>query len=131
MANGFFGKKDKKYIKKDTKTKRWITTGFYIFEISLNRRILNFWTKLTQISDLKRNKRKIIIEFYISELVWILTFSLHKHIFILWNEFAKKRDTSRQKQNYWTSPMTLYIRISLDTKFQLKLTILIFLTKFV
>ena len=34
MANGFFGKKDKKYIKKDMKKKRSITIGFYIFEIA-------------------------------------------------------------------------------------------------
>ena len=72
MSNGFFGKK----LAKKSKTEKVnIIIIFYMFKIletkcQLQLRILNFWTTFTQkdIFDLKRNKRKIIIEFYISEL---------------------------------------------------------------
>ena len=48
---------------------------------------------------------------------------------VFWTKFAKK-DISRQKQKKWTSSLNLHIQISLGIKFQLKLTILNFLTRF-
>ena len=72
------------------------------------------------------------IEFYIFELVQVPSFGLNWHFLFFGVNFPKKgipglSKTEKKNENHqWV----LHIRISLDTKFQLKLTILIFWTKF-
>ena len=93
--------------------------------------VLNFWTKFDQEGYLwsKIEKGNIIIEFHILELVlvpnfssnwqfWFFGLNLPKNVFLVQNRKSKYHH------------VILHIRISLSSKFQLKLTILSFWTKF-
>ena len=73
-----------------------------------------------------KHKLYISIEFCIFELVFVSNLTLNS--FEFWTKFAQ--DRYAQKQKKWTSSLILLIQISLGNKFQLKLTILIFLTRF-
>ena len=89
--------------------------------------VLNFWTKFDQEGYLwsKIEKGNIIIEFHILELVlvpnfssnwqfWFFGLNLPKNVFLVQNRKSKYHH------------VILHIRISLSSKFQLKLTILSF-----
>ena len=69
------------------------------------------------------------IDFCIFKLVWVLNFILNKQFRIFERHIPKK---AIYNQNYRksTSHWILHVWINLGTKFQLKLTILIFWTKF-
>ena len=85
--------------------------------------ILSIWTRLTRKGYFKSKKKKIKIA--LLELVSVLHFSFNKQFSFFWKNFPKK--------GFFRSKMEKGIfhnRISLSTKFQLKLTILIFWTKF-
>ena len=70
------------------------------------------------------------IEFCIFELNVVLNFTLKKQFWIFGQNLPRKC-FSDLKQKKWKLPSnSAYIQISLATKFQLKLTGLIFLTKF-
>ena len=74
-------------------------------------------------------KKKITIEFYIFELVYVRNFSFNKQFWLL-EKISKKRILPVENRKNEHQHRILHIRISLDTNFQLKLTILIFFTKF-
>ena len=80
----------------------------------------------------KTDEMNTTIQFYLFELVQVPSFGLNWHFLFFGVNFPKKgipglSNTEKKNENHrWI----LHIRISLDTKFQLKLTILIFWTKF-
>ena len=78
----------------------------------------------------KTEKAITTIEFLIFELVWISNFTPNKQFWILDPSLLKKV-ISGLKYKKWVPPLNLHIRVRLGAKFQLKLTISIFLTKFV
>ena len=87
---------------------------------------MNFWTKLTQKRYFRSKKEKKENHHRILH-IWISLGSKvqpQQTILIFRNKFAPKKNTSSQKQKKLTS--SYEIQISLTTKFQLKLTILIF-----
>ena len=100
-----------------------------IFQLELI--ILIFWTKFAQNEYFwsKTEKLNITIEFYIFELVWVPNFTLNNQSWNL-DQIYPKRVFSLEKEKSEHQRWVLHIRISLATKFQLKLTILIFWTKF-
>ena len=85
------------------------------FHLKLTR--LNFWVKLIQKGYFRTQKKKK------------LKITLHKQCCIFRPNLLNK-DIYGQKQIKWTSSLNSTYQISLGTKFQLKLTILIFLTRF-
>ena len=76
----------------------------------------------------KTDKIDTTIEFCIFELVFVSNFTLNKQFWIFGPNLPKKDMVKNRKieHHHWI-PL---IQISLGTKFQLKLTILIFLTRF-
>ena len=77
------------------------------------------------ISNLKKKTMKITTELYIFGLVQVLDFSYSNVGFLQWVSQKKRLSIKKRKkpENYdWV----VHIQISLSTKFQLKLTILIF-----
>ena len=93
--------------------------------------ILTFWIKFAQ-KGYFRSKTKnlnIIIEFCMFELVYVPNFSL-KQEFWLFGPNLPKKGISSQKQKRQSHQWVLHIRISVGTKFEHKVTILIFWTKF-
>ena len=91
-----------------------------------------FWTKFSQKGCFQPKTEKVssAIEFCIFELVYLLNFSWNWQFWFFGPNFPKKVSpvqNRKSEQRHWI----LHIRISLFTKFQLKLTILIFWTKFV
>ena len=73
MPNGFFGQNLQKVRnrKKDHDHRILHIRNSLVNKFQLKLTISNFWTKLTQkgISNLRKNKIKITIELYLSELV--------------------------------------------------------------
>ena len=89
------------------------------FQLKLT--VLIFWTKFAQ-------KVNITIEFCIFEIVYVPNFSLNWQVGFFWPNLPKKCVSGlnrKSEHDHWI----LHVRISLGTKFQLKLTILIFWTK--
>ena len=89
------------------------------FQLKLT--VLIFWTKFAQ-------KVNIMIEFCIFEIVYVPNFSLNWQVGFFWPNLPKKCVSGlnrKSEHDHWI----LHVRISLGTKFQLKLTILIFWTK--
>ena len=82
-----------------------------------------FWSK-------RREKVNNTIEFCIFELFWVLNFSLNWQ-FLFLEQICSKRvflvESRKSEHQHWI----LHIRISLVTKFRLKMTILIFWTKII
>ena len=91
--------------------------------------ILNFWTKFTQQRYLcsKTEKVDIIIEFCIFKLVLVPNFSLNWQFWFFWPDLPKKVFSVENRKSQHG---ILHIWISLGTKFQLKLIVLSFWTKF-
>ena len=77
----------------------------------------------------KTEKMNTTIEFCISELIYVLNFSLNWQVWFF-GPYLPKKSVSGLKQNKWNHHWILHFQISLATKFQLKLTSLIFWTKF-
>ena len=103
--------------------------GITKFQFTLT--ILIFWTKFTQkmYSQPKAEKLISTIEFCIFQLVQVSHFTLNKKFWILGLIFPKRvfpDKNGRGKHHHWF----LHIQIILGTRFQLKLTILIFRTRF-
>ena len=98
----------------------------------LKRTSVIFWTKFTKKGNYfqsKRNKIDTTIESWIFELVFASNAALNKQFWIFWTNLPKKDiygQNRKMKHHHWI-PL---IQISLGTKFQLELTILIFLTRF-
>ena len=110
------------------------TTEFCIFELiyvpnfSLNWQVWFFGPYLPKksVSGLKQNSAT---EFCLFELVYVPNFSLNWQ-FWFFGQSLPKRGNSSQKWKKWNHHWILHFQISLATKFQLKLTSLIFWTKF-
>ena len=85
--------------------------------------ILICWTKFSQKECFRSKTEKVNTtnEFFIFELFLVISFSLNMTFFYFFNQIC-----SNSEHHRWI----LDFRNSLDTKFQLKLTILIFWTKF-
>ena len=99
------------------------------FQLKLT--IAIFWTKFAKKSSYfqsKTDKIDTIIDYCIFELVFVTNFTLNKQFWIFGPNLPKKDMVKNRKTDYhhWI-PL---FQISLGTKFQLKLTILIFLTRF-
>ena len=94
--------------------------------------ILSFWTKFAQKGYFysKTRKMNITIEFCMFQLVLVRNFSLKWQFWcFLLNLPIKAISTQKRKKNehhHWI----LHVRISFGIKFQLKVTILMFSTKF-
>ena len=107
------------------------TTEFYMLKLA---RVLNlslnwqFW--FLGISSQKTEKVNITIEFCMFELFKVLNFNLDRNFFFFLDQIRSKREflveSRKSEHHHWT----LHVRISHGTNFQLKLTILIFRTKF-
>ena len=87
---------------------------------------MKFWIKLRQKGYFRTRKMNIAIELYIFKLIYILNLSFNKQFWFL-EQISKKKYTSGRKHEKMN--ITIHIRISLSTDFQLKLTIEIFWTK--
>ena len=110
------------------------TIEFCIFKLLVNLgtkfqfelTILMFWTKVAKKAcfSSKTQKVKTTIEFYIFELVMVPKFSWNWQFWLFFVQICPK----------WCFPCTTgkvrKLLISLRTKFQLKLTIVIFLARF-
>ena len=99
------------------------------FQLKLT--ILFFWTKFYQKGYLlsKTEEVNTTIELCIIKIVKVLTISLNWQFWFLGPNLSKKGISSlkqKKEHHYWI----LQIRITLDAKFKLKLTILILWTKF-
>ena len=92
-----------------------------IFQLKMT--ILICWTKFSQKECFRSKTEKVNTtnEFFIFKLFLVISFSLNMKFFYFLNQIC-----SNSKHYHWI----LDFRNSLDTKFQLKLTILIFWTKF-
>ena len=77
----------------------------------------------------KTEKVNITIEFYIFDLVQVSNFSFNWQFWFLEPNLPQKGISGRKQKN-WTLPFNSHIRVSLGTKFHVKLLILIFWTKF-
>ena len=114
-----------------------ITIEFNIFELlhvtnfNLNWQFWFFGTNLPKKGDSgwKQKKVNITIECYVFELVYVPNFSLNRQ-FLFFGPSSSKKSISSLKRIKLTHHWILHIQISLTTKFQLKLTILNFWTKF-
>ena len=85
--------------------------------------ILICWTKFSQKECFRSKTEKVntTSEFFIFELFLVISFSLNMKFFYFFNQICSSSEYHRG---------ILDFRNILDTKFQLKLTILIFWTKF-
>ena len=101
-----------------------------MYQISLWT-ILNFWTKFAQERYLwsKTEKVNIIIEFRLFKLVLVPNFSLNWQFWFFGPNLPKKIFPVENRKSEHHHGI-LHIWISLGTKFQLKLIILSFWTKF-
>ena len=115
------------------KQKKWTQPLNSAYSISpgtkfqLKVTILIFWTKFAQRGCFwsKTEKMKSTIEFCIFELVWVPNFSLSWQFWFLGPRFPKRVipvKNIKSEHHHWI----LHIQISGGTKFQFKLTILIF-----
>ena len=92
-----------------------------------------FWTKFTESDSYFESKTDKIdtttIEFCIFELAFVSNFTLNNFEFL--DQICPRKifmvKNRKSEHHHWTP----HIQISLGTKFQLKLTILIFLTRFI
>ena len=103
---------------------------FYIFKLA---QVPNFVLKLTQkpkrVFPIFLKKRKLPLNStYSNQSRFEISASTNN--FDFWKKFQKKRILPVENRKNEHHHRILHIRISLDTNFQLKLTILIFLTKF-
>ena len=96
----------------------------------LKQTFLNFWTNFAQKGCFRSKTVEvdITVEFYIFKLVLVPSFSLNWQFWFFRPDLPKK-DISSQKQKNRASPLSSE-NLNLGTKFQLKLTILNFWTKF-
>ena len=91
-----------------------------------------FWTKFAKKGSYflsKTNKIDTTVEFCIFELVFVYQISLWTNNFEFWDQICPRQifilNNRKSELHHWI----LIIQISLGTKFQFKLTILIFLTR--
>ena len=102
-------------------------------KLQLQPTILMFWTKFTTKKGYlgsKTEKMNIIIQFFVFELVWVRILGLNWQFWFFGTSFPNNWflvENSKRESDHWI----LHIQISLGTKFQLKLTILIFSINFV
>ena len=106
----------------------WISAGTK-FQLKLT--ILIFWTKFAQKGyfQSKSEKMNTTNKFCIFKSVYIPNFSLNWQFYFFWPDLPKKLfpiEKWKSEHHYWI----LRVWISQGTKFHLKLTILIFWTKF-
>ena len=106
----------------------WIFESVWVLNLTLNKQFWFLWNKFlkTGYFHSKTEKINIFIEFFLLELVLVPNFTPNKQFWILRTNLPKKKSSGQKWRKCWI----MHIRISLCTKFQLILTVLIFWIKF-
>ena len=130
----FFEKTCKKGLKQKSEHHHWIISIWNSLSTKFQSKslltILNFWIKLNKKGNFqyKKSTMKITIEFYIFQRVFVLYFSFSNFDFL--EKIPQKMilliENRKNEHHYWV----VHIRISSNTKLQLKLKIIISWTKF-